>query len=49
MIVDPAPGHTVPGDLKVQIGVQPETGRLPEVVYGTWRDPVTLTQSTSRR
>ena len=40
VIVDPAPGHTVPGDLKVQIAVQPETGRLPEVVYGTWRDPV---------
>ena len=40
VIVDPAPGQTVPQDLKVQIGIQPESGRLPEVVYDTWRDSV---------
>jgi hypothetical protein len=40
VIVDPAPGQSVPGDLKVQIAVQPESGRLPEAVYGTWRDAV---------
>ena len=40
VIVDPVPGGTVPGDLKVQIAVQPESGRLPEVVYDTWRDAV---------
>ena len=30
-----SPGTTVPEDLKIQIGVQPESGRLPEVVYTT--------------
>jgi hypothetical protein len=39
-IVDPAPGQAIPGDLKVQIAVQPESGRLPETLYDTWRDPV---------
>jgi hypothetical protein len=33
VIVDPPPGDTIPKDLKVEIGVQPVTGRLPEVVY----------------
>jgi hypothetical protein len=40
VIVDPAPGQTVPNDLKIQIGIQPESGRLPEVVYDTQRDAV---------
>lgn len=40
VIVDPAPGAMVPSDLKVQIAVQPESGRLPEAVYDTWRDAV---------
>jgi hypothetical protein len=40
VIVDPVPGGTVPNDLKVQIAVQPESGRLPEAVYDTWRDAV---------
>lgn len=40
VIVDPAPGGTVPSDLKVQIAVQPENGRLPEAVYDTWLDAV---------
>jgi hypothetical protein len=38
VIVDPAPGGTVPGDLKVKIGVQPESGRLGEVLYSADRD-----------
>jgi hypothetical protein len=38
VIVDPAPGGTVPGDLKVKIGVQPESGRLAEVQYSADRD-----------
>ena len=38
VIVDPPLGGTVPGDLKVQIGVQPESGRLPEVLYNAERD-----------
>jgi hypothetical protein len=36
VMVDPLPGSVVPRDVKVQIGVQPVSGRLPEVVYGTW-------------
>src|ERR1700689_895362 len=31
--VEPAPGSTLPPDLKVKIGVQPITGRLPETFY----------------
>jgi hypothetical protein len=38
VMIDPAPGSKVPDDLKVEIGIQPESGRLPEVVYGTKRD-----------
>ena len=30
------PGGSVPKDLKIQIGVQPVSGRLPEVVYSAW-------------
>jgi hypothetical protein len=33
VFVEPAPGGTVPGDLKIKIGVQPVTGRLPEKFY----------------
>ena len=40
VIVDPVLGGKIPSDLKVQIGVQPESGRLPEKVYDTWRDKV---------
>lgn len=40
VIVDPAPGQSIPGDLKVQIAVQPESDRLPEAFYDAWRDPV---------
>jgi hypothetical protein len=36
VMVDPALGGTVPNDLKIQIGVQPASGRLAEVVYSAW-------------
>lgn len=38
VLVDPAPGSKIPDDLKISIGVQPESGRLPEVVYAAQRD-----------
>lgn len=38
VFAEPIPGGTVPQDLKVQIGVQPESGRLPEVVYTATQD-----------
>ena len=38
VFVDPIPGGSVPKDLKVHIGVQPESGRLPEVVYSADQD-----------
>jgi hypothetical protein len=38
IFVDPIPGGAVPKDLKVQIGVQPESGRLPEAVYTAAQD-----------
>jgi hypothetical protein len=38
VIVDPLPGGTIPKDLKIQIGVQPVSGRLPEVIYSAWRE-----------
>jgi hypothetical protein len=38
VIVDPLPGGTVPGDLQVKIGVQPESGRLAETQYRADRD-----------
>src|SRR5277367_5016250 len=37
VFVEPAPGDSVPDDLKVQIGVQPVSGRLPEVLYAAER------------
>ena len=36
VLVDPPPGGMVPKDLKIQIAVQPATGRLPEAVYSAW-------------
>lgn len=38
VLVDPAPGGKIPDDLKISIGVQPESGRLAEVIYATERD-----------
>ncbi len=37
VFVEPAPGGTLPNDLKIQIGVQPLTGRLPETFYAAQR------------
>jgi hypothetical protein len=36
VLVDPLPGRKVPNDLRIQIAVQPATGRLPEAVYWAW-------------
>lgn len=33
VFVEPTPGAAIPNDLKIEIGVQPVTGRLPEVFY----------------
>jgi hypothetical protein len=33
VLLDPKPGGKIPGGLKVEIGIQPESGRLPEVLY----------------
>ncbi|MGA2814314.1 MAG: hypothetical protein ABSG16_23190 [Candidatus Acidiferrum sp.] len=33
VLVDPPPGGAVPKDLKIEIGIQPVSGRLPEVLY----------------
>jgi hypothetical protein len=38
VLVDPIPGGKIPGDLRIMIGIQPESGRLPEVVYAAERD-----------
>jgi hypothetical protein len=35
VLVDPAPGGAIPKDLKLEIGIQPVSRRLPEVVYQT--------------
>ena len=40
VIVNPPPGGILARDLKVRIAVQPESGRLREALYDTWRDPV---------
>lgn len=37
VFVEPAPGSTLPSDLKIKIGVQPLTGRLPEKFYEAGR------------
>jgi hypothetical protein len=37
VVVHPQPGKTIPKDLKMEVGVQPESGRLKEVLYGMWR------------
>jgi hypothetical protein len=38
VLVDPVPGGKIPDNLKIEIGIQPESGRLPEVVYPTEQD-----------
>ena len=38
VMVDPLPGASVPSDLKVRLGIQPVSSRLPEVFYDTQRE-----------
>jgi hypothetical protein len=38
VIIDPPHGSTIPSDIKVQVAVQPVSGRLPEKAYGAWRE-----------
>ena len=36
-MVDAAPGSAIPSDLKIDLGIQPVSGRLAEVIYPTRR------------
>lgn len=38
VVIDPPPGSSVPSDMKVQVAVQPVSKRLPEAIYGAWRE-----------
>jgi hypothetical protein len=38
VMIDPPKGASVPGDMKVQVIVQPVSGRLPEARYDAWRE-----------
>jgi hypothetical protein len=38
VLIDPLPGSKIPDDLKIKIGIQPESGRLPEVIYSAARE-----------
>lgn len=38
VMIDPLPGGTIPSGLKIKIGIQPESGRLPEAFYNAERD-----------
>ncbi len=38
VIIDPPKGGSVPTDMKVQVAVQPVSGRLPEKTYDAWRE-----------
>jgi hypothetical protein len=35
VMIDPVPGGTIPKDLKVEIAIQPVSGRAPEAIYPT--------------
>ena len=37
VLLDPVPGGKIPGDLRIEIGIQPESGRLAEVMYAAVR------------
>jgi hypothetical protein len=37
VVVHPLPGQSVPKDLKMEVGVEPESHRFPEVLYGMAR------------
>jgi hypothetical protein len=38
VVIDPPPDGSVPSDMKVQVAVQPVSHRLPEAIYGAWRE-----------
>jgi hypothetical protein len=38
VVIDPPPGGSIPTDMKVQVIVQPTSGRLPEKAYDAWRN-----------
>ena len=38
VVLDPPLGQTIASDLKVQVGVQPVSHRLPEATYSAWRE-----------
>jgi len=38
VVINPQPGGTIPADLKVELGVQPTSGRLAEVLYPAQRE-----------
>src|ERR1700722_14809511 len=38
VMVDAAPGTPIPSDLKIDLGIQPVSGRLAEVIYATRRE-----------
>jgi len=38
VLVDPPAGGRIPNDLKVDVAVQPISGRLPERSYAAWRE-----------
>jgi hypothetical protein len=38
VVVDQPKSITVPGDMKVRVAVQPVSRRLPEKMYGAWRE-----------
>ena len=40
VIIDPGKGNAAPRDMKVQVAVQPVSGRLPEKLYDAWREKV---------
>lgn len=37
VLLDPLPNETLPDDLAIKIGIQPVSGRLPEVIYTAQR------------
>lgn len=38
IVIDPPKGSSVPTDMRVQVSVQPVSGRLPRKTYDAWRD-----------
>lgn len=38
IVIDPPKGGSVPADMKVQVSVQPVSGRLSRKAYDAWRD-----------